>query len=328
MAVSGLVVGLSAVILAVTADQPRIMTIEVSAQSRGAETEQALQDLYRVESEVQVESLHALPFGPLDAYSDRTLDLALRRWVKAQTDLDLGYVEQLYSFGDRFRDPLEEKSGQRVISIAYLALVREEKPSAVPGSSWRNVYDFLPWEDFRGGEWSELRSRVVPALTDWIQRAEDSRSQENRRLRAHMVFGLDGAPWDADRVLERYELLYEVGLVQEARQGKGLGRPMGLDHRRIAATALGRLRGKIRYRPVVFELLPDEFTLWQLQRTVEALSGLELHKQNFRRLVEQGRLVEGTSRLTQARGRPAELFRFRREVVRERPAPGVGLPRS
>jgi hypothetical protein len=317
-----LVVGLSAVILAVTSDQPRIMTIEVSSQSRGAETEQALQDLYRVESSVHVESLHALPFGPLDASSDRTLDLALRRWVKAQTDLDLGYVEQLYSFGDRFRDPLEEKSGQRVISIAYLALVREEKPSAVPGSRWRNVYDFLPWEDFRGGEWLELQSRVVPALAEWVDKDED------RRLRAHMLFGLDGAPWDGDRVLERYELLYEVGLVQEAGKGHSLGRPMGLDHRRIAATALGRLRGKIRYRPVVFELLPDEFTLWQLQRTVEALSGLELHKQNFRRLVEQGRLVEGTNRLTQARGRPAELFRFRRDVLRERPAPGVGLPRS
>ena len=102
---------------------------------------------------------------------------------------------------------------------------------------------------------------------------------------------------------------------------------MALDHRRILATALGRLRGKIRYRPVVFELLPPTFTLLKLQRVVEALAGVRLHKQNFRRLVEKGGLVEGTGELDAATGgRPAELFRFRRDVLRERPAPGVGLP--
>ncbi|HXO26422.1 MAG TPA: hypothetical protein VOA80_03695, partial [Thermoanaerobaculia bacterium] len=105
------------------------------------------------------------------------------------------------------------------------------------------------------------------------------------------------------------------------------GRPMALDHRRILATALGRLRGKLKYRPVVFELLPPTFTLLQLQRVVEALAGVRLHKQNFRRLVETGGLVEGTGRRhPPTGGRPAELFVFRREVLRERPAPGVGLP--
>jgi hypothetical protein len=102
---------------------------------------------------------------------------------------------------------------------------------------------------------------------------------------------------------------------------------MTLDHRRILATALGRLRGKIRYRPVVFELLAPTFTLLQLQRVVEALAGVPLHKQNFRRLVEKGGLVEGTGQHELATGgRPAELFHFRRDVLRERPAPGVGLP--
>jgi hypothetical protein len=102
---------------------------------------------------------------------------------------------------------------------------------------------------------------------------------------------------------------------------------MTLDHRRILATALGRLRGKIKYRPVVFELLPAIFTLWQLQRVVEALTGMHLHKQNFRRLVERGGLVEGTGQHDlDTGGRPAERFRFRREVLRERAAPGVGLP--
>ena len=99
---------------------------------------------------------------------------------------------------------------------------------------------------------------------------------------------------------------------------------MAFDHRRILATAMGRLRGKLKYRPVVFELLPPEFTLLDLQKTVEAISGTLLHKQNFRRLVEQGGLVETTGNVsTETGGRPAKLYRFRREVVLERPAPGL-----
>jgi hypothetical protein len=87
------------------------------------------------------------------------------------------------------------------------------------------------------------------------------------------------------------------------------------------------VRGKLRYRPVVFELLPAEFTLLKLQRVVEALAGTKLHKPNFRRLVESAGLVERTGRIEHTpRGRPAELFRFRHEVFRERPAPGVYFP--
>src|SRR5258707_7394164 len=64
------------------------------------------------------------------------------------------------------------------------------------------------------------------------------------------------------------------------------GEAMPHDHRRILATGMARLRAKIKYRPVVFELMPPEFTLLQLQQTVEALAGRGLHKQNFRRSEE------------------------------------------
>ncbi len=108
-----------------------------------------------------------------------------------------------------------------------------------------------------------------------------------------------------------------------------LGVECALDHRRIMATALSRVRGKLTYRPVVFELLPSTFTLSRLQHVVEALIGVRLHTQNFRRLVDATGLVEGTGRHeTPARGRPAELFRFRKEVLRERAAPGLRIPRN
>ncbi|HBA41347.1 MAG TPA: NAD regulator, partial [Alphaproteobacteria bacterium] len=139
----------------------------------------------------------------------------------------------------------------------------------------------------------------------------------------------------------RFELLYEAGLAAEAQRdgvatfaldGKAVpppGAPMMSDHRRILATAMGRLRAKLKYRPVVFELMPEDFTLLQLQRTVEAILGSNLHKQNFRRLVENSGLVESTGEIEpQTRGRPAAKFRFRREVLRERLAAGVRISGS
>lgn len=102
---------------------------------------------------------------------------------------------------------------------------------------------------------------------------------------------------------------------------------MALDNRRILATALGRLRGKLAYRPLVFDLLPGEFTLFQLQRVVEALGGQHLHKQNFRRTLAANALIEPTGRMqSEGRGRPAELFRFRRAVLRAKPTAGVAMP--
>ncbi len=302
---SGVEVELSAVIVAVTGGQPRVLTVSEDAAPPG------------------------LPTGPLDPAGDRTLDLALRRWVSRRTGMELGYVEQLYTFGDRFRDPRELRGGPRVLTVGYLALVREGEVPAGLGARWRDVYAFFPWEDWRRGRPAVLDEVIVPAVERWVAEAPDEEDRALRRERAAVAFGTGRAPWDGDRVLERYELLYEIGLVEEAGPGRGgsLGRPMRLDHRRILATALGRLRGKITYRPVVFELLPERFTLLRLQRAVEALAGMRLHKQNFRRLVARGGLVEGTGVLEHGTGgRPAELFRFRREVLLERPAPGVGLP--
>jgi hypothetical protein len=289
-----LTLSLDAVIVAVTADEPRILTTTGSAPA----------------------GIPALPFGPLDTDRDATLELALRRWVATQTGRELGYVEQLYTFGDRDRQ--RDAPGTRYLSVAYLALVREAQPE--PGAAWLDCYQILPWEDHRSGVPAVLGSQLQPALTAWAGASAD------RRHRLEANFG-GRRPWDPIRVLERYELLYEAGLVPEYQRDHGrrlkadtaAGLELAHDHRRIVATALGRLRGKLKYRPVVFELLPETFTLSQLQGTVEALTGMRLHKQNFRRLVAQGRLVEPTGTFERpARGRPAGLFRFRREVVRAR----------
>jgi hypothetical protein len=279
----------------------------------------------------------ALPFGPFDPLHHRTLESGLRTWVGEQTYLDLGYAEQLYTFGDRGRHLVARGEGPRVVSVGYLALTRQGGALKAPDTFWRNWYDYFPWEDWRAKPPAIIAQTIAPALRTFVKSAPDAQLAERRRERVRLCFGLDGLGWDEEKVLERYELLYEAGLVPEAtRDGRApeqsgsiagtLGASMMFDHRRILATAIARLRGKMKYRPVVFELMSPTFTLLELQRTVEAISGIRLHKQNFRRLVEGQGLVEGTGKLSAtSRGRPAELFRFRREVVRERPAPGLRL---
>ena len=356
-----LVLGLNAVIVAVTDEVPRILTVKrEKAQLTPIEREAIeciLQNSDNPQYPKSPAELDALPFGSLDPTKDRTLELALRNWIREQTGIELGYVEQLYTFGDRNRAQPIQENGPRVVSVAYLALVLEELPSGNDDANWREIYDFLPWEDWRDGRPKSIEKEIYPVLEKWIASAPDTETQQTRKERADITFGLN-ASWDGDRVLERYELLYEMGLVFEAEYDHitqtilrkhnspchkdvplsqefledpqasfPQSRAMAFDHRRILSTALGRLRGKLKYRPVVFELLPETFTLFQIQRVVEALAGIRLHKQNFRRLVEKGGLVEATGEIDKRTGgRPAALFRFRREVLRERLAPGVGLP--
>jgi hypothetical protein len=299
---TGISVDLIAVLAAVTEGEPRVMTIGDAA---------------------------ALPSGLLEP-GQRSLQSALRAWVERQTHHPLGYMEQLYTFADS--DRAEDEGAPRAISISYLGLTREGPPSGTYAASWRSWYDYFPWEDRRAGEPGFIAALLVPALREWTNGPVTQ--GRNRWQRVAIAFGQDGCPWNEELTLQRYELLYEAGLVPEAQRGRLSparprlpGRPMIGDHRRILATGIARLRAKIKYRPVVFELMPPAFTLLQLQRCVEALAGRLVHKQNFRRLMEQQELVEETGTTTpETGGRPAKLFRFRHAVLAERAAIGTKLP--
>jgi hypothetical protein len=311
---NAVLMGLNAAIVAMRDDTPQVVIVK-----------------YTDPSTYTNDSDYGLPSGPFEPIRHPTLEIGLRSWVEEQTDLQLGYVEQLYTFGDRARF-VEQNDSNRLISIGYLALTSEAVSRPAENSFWRSWYTYFPWEDWRLGAPALITEVIGPKLNHWAQDAESELAQE-RQDRIHLCFGLNSEVWDEEKVLERYELLYEAGLVFEAVRDRNLkpqedipelGSPMRFDNRRILATAMGRLRGKLKYRPVVFELMPETFTLLGLQKTVEAISGRQLHKQNFRRLVESSGLVESTGTVsTQTGGRPAQLFRFRKEVLRERPAPGV-----
>ncbi len=272
-----------------------------------------------------LEETGALPSGPL-APEHRSIQAGLRSWVEQTTRHPIGHVEQLYTFADRDRSRGgAEADSVRAISISYLALTR----SVPDETGWVDWYSHFPWEDQRGEVGRRITAMLVDRLSDWCDSAPGAEA-ERRRRRTRIAFGLES--WEDELVLQRYELLFEAGLVVESAGSggpprEGTGRPMPRDHRRILATGIARLRAKIKYRPVFFELLPETFTFLELQNTVEALSGVRLHKPNFRRLIAQQRLIEETGMISAVGpGRPAKLFRFRREIVEARAIAGTKLP--
>ncbi len=170
--------------------------------------------------------LDGLPFGPFNPVRHRTMELGLRQWVQEQTGLKLGYVEQLYTFGDRGRHRQEGDDQPHVVSVGYLALTRliddHEARLKHSGASWKDCYHYLPWEDWRKGRPAIIDDFILPNLKAWIVerdtkdfaglKAVDQRGYNRVRI----AFGLDGVPWDEERVLDRYELIYSAGMAQEA----------------------------------------------------------------------------------------------------------------
>ena len=269
-----------------------------------------------------------LPNGLL-APLRHSLQAGVRMWVAKQTSQPMGYVEQLYTFVDTRR---QNEQGLPVLYVSYLGLVREAADSILhPDAKWQDCYGYFPWEDLRtdGGQ----RDAIVSRLRIWANSADTEEVRQKRLKRIHLCWGVEPENWSEEYVLQRYEMLYESGLIAEAAEPQAnfdfalTGQPMCHDYRRVLATALSRLRAKIKYRPVIFELMPPEFTLLKLQNSVEAISGRLLHKQNFRRQIQQQNLIEPSDTgVSGSKGRPAQLYRFRDDVLPDRLISDIGLP--
>jgi hypothetical protein len=303
-------VGLTAVVLSVRQEQPVVLATPARiSQADAAQTWHLPADRFRPGTQPSLES-------------------ALRDAVANRTGRELGYLEQLLTDYAPVGVPIAPLADDTVsqLSVSYLALSRADMAPLAAGASWLDCYTLLPWEDYRAGRPDALVHHVLPGLEAWAEAAEagpaagcERETPMNRRERVAVSFGVGGRSFDDQRVIDRLDLIVEAGLLPA-----GAATTIAQGQLRLVAAGLGRLRAKIRYRPVVFELLAAEFTLFELQRTVEAVLGPTLHKQNFRRLVESTGLVEPTGDLrNNTGGRPAKTFRFRREVLLERPAPGV-----
>ncbi len=270
-------VGLAAVILAATPDEPRVLTVPWPASPRAGRGPAA---------------------GPLEP-AHPTLERGLRAWVERQTGQTLGYVEQLYTFGDR-KPPAGDRRW------------RAGTPSRSPISPWCarrgpppiRLALLVPLLPLRGSA-----GRAPPAL-DALQARLDAWPPPRRPGR--------GAPPprpdrpDLRQRRERLERGTGAGTLRASvrgRPGAGGGRcrhprrpghgPRSPPHARHGARAPARQdqvpAGGVRGDAA-------GFTLGQLQLVVEALSGILLHKQNFRRLVAQQGLVEETDAITAETG--------------------------
>lgn len=301
-----------AVLIAITGDKARVLTVDNGK---------------------------LLPNGPLMPLH-RSLQAGVRQWVEEQTQQPLGYIEQLYTFVDTHR---RNTDGHALVYVSYLGLVQESELCELESQAvWRDWYEYFPWENHLQGPPCAIGDLILPELASWAAASETVNQRLRREQRIALCWGsqvTNGATikpnitesqaavidWVSEHALLRYEMLYEAGLLPEspayqpnklpASWPKIIGKPMYYDHRRVIATAISRLRAKIEYRPLIFGLMPDAFTLSQLQQSVEALSGVKLHKQNFRRLLEHQDLVEPTGESSNAnRGRPAKLYRFRYDI--------------
>lgn len=177
------------------------------------------------------EGMWAIPGGFVQM--DESLEQAARRELEEETGVRDIYLEQLYTFGDPKRDPRT-----RVISVAYIALVRADKQTL----------------------------RV---------------SEESMDVRWFPVRRLPGQ--------------------------------LAFDHDGILATALDRLRSKLEYTTLAFQLLPEVFSIKELKQVYEQiLDEGELDKGNFYRKIKDANVLEDTGMQREGRGRPTTLYRFRR----------------
>ncbi|AGY77809.1 NUDIX hydrolase [Clostridium autoethanogenum] len=219
----------------------------------------------------------ALPGGFVGI--NESLDQAALRVLRAETNVDDIYMEQLYTWGEVDRDPRT-----RVISSSYMALVDSSSLSIKAGSdeedaAWFNVSYNLLQEKKEAMEKGYIYEQIVQ-IKLW---------NENEELSAKI------------RIIENPD--GEVS--REITESTGIA----FDHGKFIEYAISRLRNKIEYTSLAFNLMPELFTLTELQQVYEVIQGKELLAAAFRRKVAS--MVIETNQFTKDAGhRPSKLFRY------------------
>lgn len=225
----------------------------------------------------------ALPGGFVRPHEN--LDQAASRELSEETGVANVYMEQLYTFGDIGRDPRT-----RVISCAYMALIDSTNIKLTAGddaadAKWFSVSKKLKQETRTVTDSGSIKSQQF-SLTLWSDEIET-------------------------------ETLLEKTITQTGRQSIEQERitapgKLAFDHALMISHAVDRLRNKIEYTDLTFHLMPEFFTLTQLQQVYETILDRELLKANFRRKID-GKVIE-TNRFAETLGhRPSRLYKMKTE---------------
>ena len=287
---------LIAVLVAVTGDEPRVLTIQAG---------------------------RALPSGPFELATARCNRACAPGSSSRPT------IRWAMSSSSTPSPTATARGASRPgVSISYLGLTARSAGVGRP-TRLAELVRYFPWEDRRAGP--------PPVLTDLADGCAPGSAPPRPAARRER----GSAPRSSSAGWRRLERRAGAAALRAALGGRtGARSPAAAQD--LAPGAADGARPPPhpghRHRPAARQdqispgrLRADaaDFTLLQLQRTVEALAGRTLHKQNFRRLVEQQELVEQTGEVSpETGGRPAKLFRFRREVLAERAVAGTKLPLS
>lgn len=226
----------------------------------------------------------ALPGGFVNI--DEDLEMAAYRELEEETNINNVYMEQLYTFGKVGRD-----KRTRVISISYMALVPNENVRPIAGDDAEEV------------AWFSVSKELIEVKCDLIK---------YKLIISNEELGL------------RYEYNVDVtfkknGVVPIATSNiyaNDENRKIAFDHIEMINMGIDRLRNKIEYTPIAFNLVPEKFTLNDIQQVYEVILGKKLVKQNFRKWVDK--FVEELNEKQEEVGhRPATLFKYKKQRIGE-----------
>lgn len=222
----------------------------------------------------------ALPGGFVAA--NESLEEAAIRELKSETNIDNIYMEQLYTFGDVNRDPRT-----RVISCSYMALIDSNSIEVKAGED----ADEVKWFAVRQSLLKETRTAAEEGYT-------------NERLIKLMFTSDNEELYAVVKVTERVNGKVHR-ITREVVESNGIA----FDHAKIIEYAVERLRSKIEYTSIAFNLMPERFTLTELQQVYEVILDKELLAAAFRRKVAD--MVVETNEFTKDAGhRPSKLYKF------------------
>ncbi|HOP99884.1 MAG TPA: NUDIX domain-containing protein [Acetivibrio clariflavus] len=222
----------------------------------------------------------ALPGGFVNI--NESLEEAARRELKEETNIDNIYMEQLYTWGDVGRDPRT-----RVISTSYMSLVDSQTLNIkanddADDAKWFTVSCKLYQEQKTVTQGGYILQRLF----------ELKLSNEGDNLSAIVKVA---------KTVENRITTVEREIVES--------HGIAFDHAKIIQYGIERLRNKIEYTDIAFNLMPELFTLTELQQVYEIILDTELLKANFRRKIS-GMVIETNEYTKDSGHRPSKLFRF------------------
>ena len=233
----------------------------------------------------------ALPGGFVRSYE--SLDEAAIRVLKEETNIDNVYMEQLYTWGEINRDPRT-----RVISASYMSLL---------DSSSLNI---KASQDVEEAQWFTVKCKLLKenkTITDkgYIIDKEYLLTLNNQEVTEKelsavikVIKTVEGKVWKIDRTVV---------------ESNGIA----FDHGKIIEYGIERLRNKIEYSDIAFNLMPELFTLTELQQVYEVILDKELLKANFRRKIS-GMVIETEEFTKDAGHRPSKLFKYNPDWYKEK----------